>query len=190
MSETPEVGFPTGNTGEDEPQTGLTVSKDTLDPATSVPVRPTFEDARGVERIAGPPVTDWTPAPVEPSEDQVRRMDEHNAREEERRQQRLSASLYGDDATTDVTPADPGVPTGDPADPAAPPAGDPTAPVTPAVPATSQTQVETDAAAAADADVEAQVEAARAAASEQAAQTADQTLRDAEAAEVTSEEQS
>lgn len=54
-------------------------------------LRPTATDALGVDRIVGPPVTDWTPAPVEPDEDAVAAHEEFLARRAESRDAQLDA---------------------------------------------------------------------------------------------------
>lgn len=146
---------------------------DTADPTINdapVPVRPTAVDGLGTERIVGRPAEPWTPAQVDPTDDEVARMAEHNARAAARREERLGAltdtAAVGetaqpaidaadarqdelDDALDaqdrdDVTPVDPTTPdpTSDPENPADP--ADPDAPPVPETPAptTPETPVE------------------------------------------------
>lgn len=169
---------------------------DELEVHNGEPLRPTFVDGNGVERIAGPPIENWTPAQVDPTEEQIAINEAFHAREAERKAQ--AAELLGqtppdgsgDPGVTDVTPTDPGAPTGDPTVPATPvtdPTGTPTTPVSSQ---TDQQAVDAAAVAAADADVAAQVEAERAAAAEASSQTDDAALAAAEAKQVADEEAS
>jgi hypothetical protein len=70
-------------------------SDPTLNSGAFAPLRPTAVDATGTERIAGPPVdragVAWTPAQVEPTDDEIATMERHNAKAAERRGERLGA---------------------------------------------------------------------------------------------------
>lgn len=196
-------------TGDTQPDTESNPVVDELDVHNGEPLRPTFFDANGVERIAGPPVENWTPAQVDPTEEQIARNEAMHAREAARRDESLAllgqptseplleanrsyhdeldaASDGSDGGVTDVTPTDPSAPATPVTEPTSTPASPDPAPVTAGQ--TDQQAVDAAAVADADANVAAQVEAERAQAAQAQAQADDTALTDAEAKQVTDEE--
>jgi hypothetical protein len=87
QSETPE-------TGSDAVEPGGTIgSKDkfTLNELNQFPVQPTVEDALGIERIVGPALDNWEPAPVDPDEDEIARLERVAERSAEAKERRANA---------------------------------------------------------------------------------------------------
>lgn len=57
----------------------------------SGPVFPTVKDPAGVERIVGAPTTEWVPAPIDPSDEAIKRAEDRVKKEEERSKAREEA---------------------------------------------------------------------------------------------------
>jgi hypothetical protein len=55
------------------------------------PLKPSFDDARGIERVAGPALETWKPAQVEPTAEEIAHHAEFLVRDDEARQVRLGA---------------------------------------------------------------------------------------------------
>lgn len=85
----------------DETQGDSTLHSETFTDASGNVLRPTATDALGVDRIVGPAVTDWQPAPVEPDEDAVAAHEEFLARRAASREQQLG--LLTDTSRVDET---------------------------------------------------------------------------------------
>lgn len=92
-ADTPDEAGNTPPTEEVVPQHGLVGSKDrfTLNELNMYPVQPTVEDSLGVERIIGPALDNWHPAPVDPHPDDIAHGERVAARAAEARERRKEA---------------------------------------------------------------------------------------------------
>lgn len=72
-----------------------TAGLDVLGAGGALPLRPTFKDSQGVERIAGPSLGDWKPAPAAASEEEIAHAAEVNRALAAQRDERLAALGLG-----------------------------------------------------------------------------------------------